>query len=158
MARHSSGFQHERIREDDSGNRLIVLKESKSRHGVVENQNLKAMKYNNSAVRMYKVLKGGSDGILRFLDRAIQIDPLCEACHLNKAVILYNRKEYVQALESSNQAVRINPQNPKAYLIRAKCNLKLNLKKDARYDYKRLCELGRMDFKTLMEIYKQKKL
>ena len=142
--------------------KIVSIKNSKNILFVSTNKKLKkdqAKKLDRMAVALWENEKYKSfKRIMSYLDKAIQLDPLYESAFMNRAIIYWRTKNYDLALENFNHAIRLNPNNAKAYLIRAQCNYNLGKKNRAQYDFKKVCELGGYDFKTLMKILSKKML
>ena len=118
-----------------------------------------AKKLDRMAVTLLKNDKHKSfKRVISYLDKAIQIDPLYDSAFINRAIVYWKTKNYNLAFDNSNHAIRLNPNNANAYFIRAHCNYKLSMKNQALYDFKKVCELGGYDFKTLMKILEKRKL
>jgi Tfp pilus assembly protein PilF len=118
-----------------------------------------AKKFDRMAVSLLKNHKYKSlKKVISYLDKAIQLDPLYDSAFISRAIVYWKIKNYGLAFDNSNHAIKLNPNNAKAYFIRAHCNYKLGMKNQAIYDFKKVCELGGYNFKTLMKILEKRKL
>ena len=142
--------------------KIISITNSKNISFVSTNKKLRkaqAKKLDRMAVALWKNEKNKSyKKVMSYLDKAIQLDPLYESAFMNRAIIYWKTKNYDLALDNFNHTIRLNPNNAKAFFIRAHCNYNLGMKNQAKYDFKKVCELGGCDFKTLMKILSKKML
>jgi len=85
---------------------------------------------------------GRNNEAFRSVDTALRLVPDRADAYGVKARLLADGKEYQQALEVVNRAIKLNPHDPKYYLGRAELSLKLNRPRLAAYDFKTACKMG----------------
>jgi len=125
----------------------------------VEKTDLKAeaIAANQIAVSLIKKDKYSSiENVIKYLDKAIKMNPNYDLAYSNRACAYFKKRKYRLALEDCNQAIRINPFNTKAFLVRGNCYCLIGNYERARYDYGKACELGAYSFIHLIKILKRK--